>query len=203
MSTVDVVEYAKSLLRSMPGAGRDVRSVAGLLQRCTPRVLRDEEVLCNEGEPGETMFFLVSGAIRVERRAGDEARTLSRMRPPALVGHMSLIDNSPRSGTLVAEGSTRVLVLDRATWVRLVGDSSPDASTLRRLVMASLSVQLCRTTNLLNNLMPDADSTANKGVEKGDLKHLAGTVAGWDLDSSGVDQIDYVKSAMPRKTSRY
>lgn len=203
MSTVDIVEYSRNLLRSLPGAGRDVRSVASLLQRCTARTLRDEEVICNEGDPGDAMFFLVSGAIRVERKSGDEGRTLSRMRPPALLGHMSLIDNSPRSGALVAEGPTGVLVLERPVWNRLVGDNTPEAAALRRIVMASLSVQLCRTTNLLNNLLPDNDASSQRGVEKSALHSLAGAVAGWDLDTSEVERVEFVKADVPRRQTRH
>lgn len=202
MITVDIVEYARSLLRSLPGAGRDVRSVAGVLQRCTPRICRDGEVLCTEGETGDTMFFLVSGAIRVERRTSGDPRLLSRMRPPAVVGHMSLVDNSPRSGTLVAEGPTQVLVLDRSTWVTMIRDASPDGSALRRIVMASLSVQLCRTTNLLNNLLPDSESGAQRGVEKDTLRSLAGSVAGWNVDTQGLDDVNFVKPEYTRRNPR-
>jgi HEAT repeat protein len=70
------------------------------------------EVIMREGEFGDELFCLIEGEVEVLRGAGtpDEVH-LNWLGPGAYLGEMAVLDGSPRSATVVAATSVRVLVL--------------------------------------------------------------------------------------------
>ena len=56
------------------------------------------DTIFREGEPGDEFFVVVRG--KVEIRSGD--RRLETLGPKGIFGEMALIDDSPRSATVVA-----------------------------------------------------------------------------------------------------
>ncbi|HUH12631.1 MAG TPA: cyclic nucleotide-binding domain-containing protein [Longimicrobiales bacterium] len=75
---------------------RDVLAeLAGLL---VGRHAAPDEVLLRKGDAGDSLFLVVSGAVRVE----DEGGTLAVLRAPSIFGELALLDPGPRSATVVA-----------------------------------------------------------------------------------------------------
>ena len=151
-------ERAQRLIDAHPFPGAQASGLVAMLDRCQPMRLMDGAELCREGEPGNSMFFLVEGAIRVHRLdPRGQPRTLARLDAPALVGHMAITDGSARSATCTAIGSVRVMVLDRATWQGLMSEPSIEGSTLRRLQLSSLCQQLSGANRELRTLLAGAE----------------------------------------------
>lgn len=72
------------------------------------------EALCREGEPGNEVFIVLSGQVRVLRRddAGEE-RLIHTEGAGGLIGEMAVLDPAPRSATVeAASEGARVLRLD-------------------------------------------------------------------------------------------
>jgi hypothetical protein len=71
------------------------------------------EVIVREGDPGGELFLLIEGSVRVLKRYGTaserELRTLSAV---SYFGEMAILDDEPRSATVVAAEPTRLLSLD-------------------------------------------------------------------------------------------
>jgi signal transduction histidine kinase len=76
--------------------------------------LRDGEVIFKEGDPGDGLYLVEEGQVRIAAVMGDGTN-----RPLALVdagdffGEMAVLDNQPRSANAVAVGDTIVLFLPR------------------------------------------------------------------------------------------
>ncbi len=95
-----------------------------LFERCSKRerlfiakISRDVEVeagalVCEEGHLGGHSFVVLDGTASVARGRGRAARVLRRIGPGAAFGELSLLDARPRSATVRAETSMRLLVLD-------------------------------------------------------------------------------------------
>ena len=67
-----------------------------------------------EGDNGDTFYIILEGAVRVSRIVpgmGEEA--LAVLRPGAYFGEMSLIDDDPRSATVIAHESLRLFAIKR------------------------------------------------------------------------------------------
>ena len=72
--------------------------------------------IIREGEPGDAMFILLTGKIRLER-AGT---VLTELAPGQHFGEMALVDQSPRSATVTARDPTRLLVVQRRSFYTLI-----------------------------------------------------------------------------------
>jgi len=104
-----------------------------------PVELRPKEVLFHAGDTGNGCYFLRRGAIKasVVSRDGQE-RLLAILGPGALIGELALIDNEPRSATVVALRGTSLLHLARSNFFRLA-DAHP---VIYRFALRLLSQRL-------------------------------------------------------------
>ncbi len=197
-----------ALLESNPCRGVKADHLAEVLAAATLRRLGDGDPLCTEGEPGDSMFFLVDGNIRVQRRdAAGRMRELAIMKAPDLVGHMSLVDHSPRSASCVAVGRTVVASLDRRTYNNLLTEPSHRGTALRRLLLASLTRQLAGANDRIRDLIdgPEAKAGAAKAAGSRDRGHQGrdlGTGTGHKAASpnyaAGVEDFDVSQSDLMR-----
>lgn len=107
-----------SIFADLPAA-----ALEQLSRNSLPRKYRRGQVLCNEGDPGESIYILEEGQLRVTQwtPAGDEA-VLAVVEAPAAVGELSLLDGSPRSATLTAVGPVRVRLIPRKAFMTLIQD---------------------------------------------------------------------------------
>ena len=66
-------------------------------------------VLMRQGEPGTSMFTIVSGKVTVSVREPDGEHTVAELGPDDYVGEMSLLTGEPRSATVTAKGKVVAL----------------------------------------------------------------------------------------------
>ncbi len=70
------------------------------------------EVLFKEGELGDELYILVEGDVRITKGLGTpEEKELNRMSGVSYFGEMSILDDEPRSASVVAETDCSLLVL--------------------------------------------------------------------------------------------
>lgn len=72
--------------------------------------------LIKEGTPGEEMFILLKGKVRVHK---NEA-FITHLLPGSHIGEMALIDSTPRSASATAEDRSRLLILRRTEFYEIV-----------------------------------------------------------------------------------
>jgi len=135
---------------------RDVRlftafaetDLAALGQRLRERTLRKNQVLFREGDPGDEMFLICHGAVLVSKVVkGKVEQLLNRIGPGEFFGEMSLLDGSPRSGTIQAETDTMLLVLDRKSLNQLI-EVSPHAAAAFFYAMVHVFIERLRKSDV-------------------------------------------------------
>lgn len=92
-----------------------------------PREFADGQTVFAEGDPGDGMYFIASGAVRVEKRTGASAaahKTLAILEAGDYFGEMALLDQQPRSAAAVASGPLRTLRLSTAAFNGLRGGAA-------------------------------------------------------------------------------
>jgi CRP/FNR family transcriptional regulator len=101
------------------------------------------QVLCSEGDPGESLLVLEEGRVRISRySAGGQEVVLAAVEAPAAFGELALIDGAPRSATITAQTAVRVRVLGREAVQGLIAREPSVAMGLLRAVTA-----MVRATN--------------------------------------------------------
>jgi CRP/FNR family cyclic AMP-dependent transcriptional regulator len=134
---------AESLGRCPLFAGMDRESLQAITRRLRSRRFRHGEVLFHEGDPGDALFVVASGAVKVvvPSEEGDEA-ILATLRRGDFFGELALLDGAPRSASAIALEPTEVLTLPRDQFRVLVA-SQP---AIRDALLTSLAGELRRLT---------------------------------------------------------
>lgn len=87
----------------------------------------DGQTIFAEGDPGDSMYFIVQGCIRIEKSAqatGTMQKTLAVLEAGDYFGEMALLDQKPRSAAAVAAGAARILRFSKSAFDELQQKSS-------------------------------------------------------------------------------
>jgi len=75
------------------------------------RTYRAGDVLFREGDPGDGMFIIVDGAIRISKQTPTGEEALSILETKAFFGEMALIDYSNRAADAIAHTQSDVFFI--------------------------------------------------------------------------------------------
>ncbi len=97
-------------------SGLKKRGLKSLAEFCVERPFREGETLVKQGDSGIGVYILVSGKVKVvnETADGDEMEVAVHG-PGDFFGEMTVLDNAPRSASVIAVEDTECLLL--TTWV--------------------------------------------------------------------------------------
>jgi CRP/FNR family transcriptional regulator, cyclic AMP receptor protein len=114
-----------------------------VIAAAVPRQYRKGQLLFVENDPGESLILLRRGAVAVFRTAPTgERAVLNVIRPPDVIGEVSLLDAGARSLSAEAIEDCTALALSRAAFLELV-HSNP---RILDAVMRSLGALIRRLT---------------------------------------------------------
>src|SRR5437773_7820218 len=146
---VDVRSMSDALAGVPLFAGLDGDGLANLVKGMRIRRFRRGETVFHLGDPGDALFVVMSGSIKITLPAdtGDEA-ILATLRPGDFFGELALLDGEPRSATATAVEPTETMSLPRDLFRELL-DRHP---SLRDAVFAAVAGQLRRLTTHVEEL---------------------------------------------------
>lgn len=121
------------LFRELPERIR-VR-VAEVLGR---RTLVAGERLFSQGDPGDALYVVVRGRLRVSVRRGRESSTIGSIGPGETVGEMAVMKGGARSADVHADEDSELLALAAGDYTRLLAHEPGLALALAQLVTARL-----------------------------------------------------------------
>lgn len=99
----------------------DPKALQRLAEVSVTRQLERGQVLFRQGDPGESLYVVVEGLLKVGLTSGDgQEMLIATLRPPEVFGEISLLDEGPRSASAVAAEPTTVLALGRADLLDLL-----------------------------------------------------------------------------------
>jgi CRP/FNR family transcriptional regulator, cyclic AMP receptor protein len=116
---------------------------------CRRRVFKRGEALFHEEDPGNALYIVQTGQVKIVRLAPDgEERILHLEGPGECLGELSLIDSAPRSAKAVALDRVEALVLYREEFLALL-DRHP---AVARAVMSGLAGMVRRLSEQVQDL---------------------------------------------------
>ena len=159
-----------------------------LAQEFTERNYEKNDVVFLQGDVGDALFVLVSGALKIMVTSEDgEEMVLVTLEPPATLGELALVDHGPRSASAIALEPSRLLVLPRSRWERLVEEHDEMqtalvealARTLRRLTDQAADFVFLdlpgRVAKMLLRLSERAESgSLDIKMTQTDIAHMVG-----------------------------
>jgi CRP-like cAMP-binding protein len=113
------------------------------------RRFRRGEVIFHIGDPGDALFVIVDGQVKISlpSETGDEA-ILATLRPGDVFGELALLDGAPRSASATAMSITETVVLPRDRFRELIATEAG----VRDALLASIAGELRRLTTHVEEL---------------------------------------------------
>ena len=114
--------------------------LAAVEARLTPVTRMSGEVLFQQGDPGDSLYVIVSGRLVVSHRSDDHTeRIVAELGHGEIVGEMGLVCNEPRSATVLASRDTELARLSAAGLDSLIPKyAQPVYSSIIRQLAARL-----------------------------------------------------------------
>ena len=152
----------------------DETTLDQVASRIRMRVVDRGQTIFVQDEPGDRMYVLAEGAVKlVVRSAQGEVVELARHSPPAAFGELALLDGGPRSATAEAVERSTLLVMTRDDLIGLLHSQIQLVDTVLR--------SLGRIVRRANRLTGDLIFLDLQGRVAHRLLELAG--AGKDQDA--------------------
>jgi CRP-like cAMP-binding protein len=135
------------------------------------RRFRRGEVIFHLGDPGDALFVIVSGDVKISlpSETGDEA-ILTTLGPGDVFGELALLDGAPRSASATAISATETVVLPRDRFRELIASEAG----VRDALLASIAGELRRLTTHVEELH-FLDMTGRLAARLVRLAHEGGT----------------------------
>jgi CRP-like cAMP-binding protein len=158
------------------------------------RRFRRGEVIFHVGDPGDALFVIVSGEVKISlpSETGDEA-ILATLRPGDVFGELALLDGAPRSASASALTPAETVILPRERFRELIATEpgvrdallASIAGELRRLtthveelhfldITGRLAARLARLAQESGTPLPDGSLRLRTNLTQGDLAAMVG-----------------------------
>lgn len=99
----------------------------------------DEQILLVQGEPGDYVYVLTSGLVKIIVEAESGAATTLALRSRGdLLGEFALLDRKPRTATARAAGQASALKIGGAAFMDVIGRSPVAQATVIRYLLSKL-----------------------------------------------------------------
>jgi CRP/FNR family transcriptional regulator, cyclic AMP receptor protein len=147
---VDLQHRAGVLARTELFGGIDEATRRRIAEHVAERVVERGQCVFTQDEPGDRMYVLADGAVKlfVASRDGGIVE-LVRHRPPATFGEVALLDGGPRSASAEAVERSTLLVVTRPELLHLLRAEDQVAEAL----LCTLGAMVRRTTRQVSDLV--------------------------------------------------
>jgi CRP/FNR family transcriptional regulator, cyclic AMP receptor protein len=147
---VDIAQRVNLLAQSELFAGLDAQELREVARRTGTRDVGKGQLVFSQGEPGDEMFLLGRGVVKLLVRSPDgEVVELVRHTAPAVFGELALLDGRARSASAEAVEPSTLLVLHREVLAGLLVSHRRVMEALLR----TLGSMVRRTTDQVSGLV--------------------------------------------------
>lgn len=127
---------------------------ASALEELGPRfgtaAFSNDQRICVQGEPGETMFIIASGQVDIVLQVGqNRAERIATLGTGMALGDSAILHACPRTATVVAKGDVTALSMDRKTFMELADTIDQTSSVFRQGLIRNLVMQADKTQQRL------------------------------------------------------
>ncbi|HLS14465.1 MAG TPA: Crp/Fnr family transcriptional regulator [Beutenbergiaceae bacterium] len=141
----------EAVVRSAPlFAELNDESYTAVRAKMTDLTFRRGEEIFHEASPGDRLFIIASGKVKLGHTAPDgREHLLAILGPGEILGEVSLYDPGPRTATATALANTELAELGHTDLLRVL-DERPEIS---QHLLRSLAQRLRRTNNIVSALI--------------------------------------------------
>jgi CRP/FNR family transcriptional regulator, cyclic AMP receptor protein len=130
--------------------GVDPSAVQALSAALEPVTFPRAHIIFTEGEPGDRLYIILSGKVKLGRKSADGRENLLMVAGPSdMFGELSIFDPGPRTSTATTVTEVSAVTMDRAALRDWIAKRPEIAEQLLRVIARRLR----RTNNMLADLI--------------------------------------------------
>jgi CRP/FNR family cyclic AMP-dependent transcriptional regulator len=122
---------------------QDIDVLSGI---CEEEKHKDKEIIFSEGDPGNAMYIIKSGAVKVWKETENRRKLIVLLSDGEFFGEMTLLDSAPRSATVTAEGETVLVKLSVDNFGRLKTEYAATGFKVMGVLLKFMAHRIRRTT---------------------------------------------------------
>ena len=140
----DIVDVLKRIQIFDGLSNRELRNFARISYQ---RTYAENETIVIEGQDSAGMYVILDGTVKVTRKVEDDSIiTLKTLEDGTFFGDVGLLDNAPRTATVTAIRSSRIIGFFRPELLTLI-ESDPKLASKVIFVLAKVLASRLRFTN--------------------------------------------------------
>ena len=140
----DIVDVLKRIQIFDGLSNRELRNFARISYQ---RTYAENETIVIEGQDSAGMYVILDGTVKVTRKVEDGTTiTLKTLEDGTFFGDVGLLDNAPRTATVTAIRSSRIIGFFRPELLTLI-ESDPKLASKVIFVLAKVLASRLRSTN--------------------------------------------------------
>ena len=112
------------------------------------RVYQDNTMICCEHEPGNELFIIQEGQIKITKISQNKEILLAVLKEGDIFGEMALLENKPRSASAIAFGETKVMAVNKNNFEAMISNQPQLVARLISLLAERTWVVYRQLTNL-------------------------------------------------------
>jgi len=157
----------------------DAAELGDIVQIMQLQRFRPDQAIFTEGDAGNAWFVIYEGEARVEKRDPfSPSREVAQLGPHACFGEMAILDDSPRSASIIATQDTTAFRFPAAQFQMLLEEHSVAAYKL----VHAMAKSLCARQRLMNQQL--SDLLEEKETDMAGLRSRVGPM----LDESAISE---------------
>ena len=130
----DFVVNWQSVARVPLFAPLDANAIAAVTQLLKPRSVSANQAIVRRGDVGDSMYFIMEGEVEV-----DITPNPVRLKQGDFFGEIAVVENIPRTATVLSLTNCRLLVLETADFERLTSQIPELKDEIKRISEKRLS----------------------------------------------------------------
>lgn len=111
-------------------------------------VVKAGRALFKEGEPGDTMYIIQKGRVKITKRIGNIEKILMVLQKGDFFGEMAIVNQAPRTATATAVDNCELLCFNRQGFLSMISKNSNIAMN----IIEKLCVRLQKADNAIRDL---------------------------------------------------
>jgi CRP/FNR family cyclic AMP-dependent transcriptional regulator len=164
----------------------DSAEESALLAAAPTKTVDRGQLVLDQNVQLKAIFLIQEGAVRVERREGDQTVPLAILEAGEFFGEMSFVDGEPTSARVIADARTQLRVIDEATVNGLIKMDPAFSGRLYRSIASILAERLRLTSMHLDTLIVGIDFYSQTRAE---IEAAAAKLPGADWRQGLVDAV--------------
>jgi CRP/FNR family cyclic AMP-dependent transcriptional regulator len=187
---MDAHQVASLLSKTVLFSGLDGQACLELAETTNQRVYRPGQVVFVQDEPGDHMFAVAEGSVKLLiRSANGDAVELARLWPCDVFGEVALLDGGPRSASAEAVERSVLIAIARGELLRLLRSNGVVVDALLRslgqlvrrangqsadLIFLNLRGRVAKKLLELGTAGGAVSGTLHRKITQGDLAQMVG-----------------------------